>query len=420
LRILFIETSFGVAGSTVSLYSLLRHLDRERFRPYVIVAREDQAHYLRTQLEPGLEIHVASPVDRLGRIPGVGRLGSSPRPFFRFLRRLVAVGDTIVSTLPHVGRLYRFARQRRVDIVHQKNGFDVSGFLVSRLLGVPMVAYQEGDEYPSLLVRRLAPRVDRYMACSAFTGANLARVGVPADRVTVVYPPIDLTDFSDAGLPPIRRADLGIPDDAPCFGILGALQEWKGQNVFLRAARRVMEAIPDARACVLGAEPGDEDAYTRELRELARELGIADRVVFTGFLRNVPGALALLDVVVHASIRPEPFGRVIAEAMLMGKPVVATDAGGAREIVHDGVTGLLVPPGDEAALAHAIVTLFRDPSLARRLASEGQRDAAARFSADAHVRLVEQVYAQVGRGHPRSATDHGQIRSSPTPGGKRS
>jgi glycosyltransferase involved in cell wall biosynthesis len=173
------------------------------------------------------------------------------------------------------------------------------------------------------------------------------------------------------------------------------LLPWKGHTVFLEAAKRVFERIPNARAFVIGAAPHRAKDYEGELRALAQDLGIADRVIFTGFRPNVPDMLELLDVVVHASIAPEPFGRVIAEAMAMKRPIIATLGGGPTEIIDDGRTGFLVPPRDPEALAKRIIMLLEDPALAERIADAGYRDARERFAADVHAKRVQQVYERV-------------------------
>jgi glycosyltransferase involved in cell wall biosynthesis len=186
----------------------------------------------------------------------------------------------------------------------------------------------------------------------------------------------------------VRAADA-------CFGIFGTLLPWKGHRIFLEAARRVMEEVPNARAFVIGEAPERGQAYRDELRRLVNDLGIADRVVFTGFREDVPELMQLLRVIVHASVTPEPFGRVIAEAMAMGKPVVATDAGGPREIIQDGSDGYLVPPEEPEAMARAIIRLLTDSAHAEQVGRRARRTVEARFSAGGHARLVEQIYADV-------------------------
>jgi glycosyltransferase involved in cell wall biosynthesis len=208
---------------------------------------------------------------------------------------------------------------------------------------------------------------------------------------------VDLERFNPGVDARRQREEFGVSADQPCFGIFGTLLEWKGHHVFLEAARRVMDEVPNARAFVIGEAPERGRAYREELDRLVDRLGIGDRVTFAGFREDVPELMQLLRVVVHASVTPEPFGRVIAEAMAMAKPVVATSAGGPLEIVEDGATGYLVGADEPEGMARAIIRLLTDTPRADRFGRRGHETVVARFSAEAHARMVEQVYAEVLR-----------------------
>jgi glycosyltransferase involved in cell wall biosynthesis len=164
-------------------------------------------------------------------------------------------------------------------------------------------------------------------------------------------------------------------DGGPLVGIVGRLEPWKGQDVFLRAAARVVAEHPAAAFAVVGGvTPGKREEYASELRALAGELGLDGRVHFTGHAMDVFPWFDALDVCVHAT-HGEPFGLVLVEAMALGKPLVATALGGPVEIVEEGVSGLLVPPGDDEAMARAISGVLSDAGLAARLAEGGSRRA---------------------------------------------
>src|SRR4029077_5123381 len=137
------------------------------------------------------------------------------------------------------------------------------------------------------------------------------------------------------------------------------------------------------------------DSYLDRLRHLAHELDIAGCVTFLGNCSDIPSVLSALDVLVHCPTAPEPFGRVLAEAMAAGRPVVAARCGGIPEVVIDGVTGFLVPPVDVGAFTVAVVRLLEDPELCRRLGDAGRRRAEARFGIGAHAASVLEVYRAV-------------------------
>jgi glycosyltransferase involved in cell wall biosynthesis len=135
--------------------------------------------------------------------------------------------------------------------------------------------------------------------------------------------------------------------------------------------------------------------YAEGLHRRTGALGLADRVTFLGARTDVPEILASLDVLVHCPTAPEPLGRVLAEAMAVGRPVVAARSGGIPEVVEEGVTGFLVEPGDVAGFASAVVRLLEDPALRERLGSSGRRRAEARFGVEAHVSAVLDAYRAV-------------------------
>jgi glycosyltransferase involved in cell wall biosynthesis len=394
--ILFIENSVGLSGSTVSLCTLLNYLDPDLIEAHIVLSRPEQEMYLLGHIRRPGDLTMIAPRRSLKQSDFVQRTldrfgGRRPR-LHRLVLQVASMLDVVVVTIPYAWRLYQWAKRRKVQLIHQNNGFDLGSLFLSWILRVPLVAYQRGDEWNSRAVRWLARGVRRFIANSETTRKNLISLGIPSGRISVIYPPLDFDTLRIERSSSVTRSTFGVDPAAPCFGILGMLLPWKGHAVFLEAAKRVFERIPNARALVIGAAPHRAKEYEGELRALAQELGIADRVIFTGFRADVPDMLNLLDVVVHASIAPEPFGRVIAEAMAMKRPVIATRAGGPTEIIEDGRTGYLVPPGDAEALAERLITLLTNPSLAGQIAYAGHVEATKRYSADVHAQRVERVY----------------------------
>ena len=197
----------------------------------------------------------------------------------------------------------------------------------------------------------------------ANSDATLATVPRPPSGGAVVVPN------------PVRPLPAGpLREQVERVGMIGRLAPWKGQDVFLEAFARAFPQGP-VRAAIVGAALFGEESYEAELRGLAERLGIADRVEFRGFRSDVGAELERLDVVVHASVVPEPFGQVILEAMAAGVPVAAAAGGGASEIASDRDTALLHPAGDAGALADGMARLASDPALRRHLAAAGRRRA---------------------------------------------
>ncbi len=214
------------------------------------------------------------------------------------------------------------------------------------------------------------------------------RAGGTVDAVDVVYNGISPVDF-DAIAPDAvsaLRASLALTD-GPVLGVFSRLAPWKGQHVLLEA----LSALPPStQVLFVGDALFDGDrAYAQSLRERVRRDNLEGRVHFLGFRADVPALMRLCDVVLHTSVAAEPFGRVIVEGMLAGRPVVASRAGGAPEIIQDGRTGRLVPPNRSDLLAQTVATLLAEPQTRDRLARAGTAHARRFFSLDAMLRGVD-------------------------------
>ena len=200
----------------------------------------------------------------------------------------------------------------------------------------------------------------------------------------VVHPGIPLALF-DRAADPATRTSLNGGTSRPIVLTIARLDRQKGQVYLLQAAAHVAEAV-----FVLIGDGPDRDM----LEAQARELGVSDRVVFMGYRRDIPELLAACDVFVMSSLW-DALPLTILEAMAAGKPVIATDVGGAREAVAHGETGLLIPPADPVALAGAIRIVLGDSRLAHTLGTAGQSRARQKFSVETMARRVTEIYDEL-------------------------
>ncbi|TCV54097.1 glycosyltransferase family 4 protein [Agrobacterium tumefaciens] len=244
-------------------------------------------------------------------------------------------------------------------------------------------AFSATNRRASLAFARLFARL--VAVNSEETGRAFIEAGGEADKVRIVYNGFDpaRAKVYEPGKAARLRAELGLGPQ-PLVGLFGRLSEWKGQHVFLEA----IAAMEGVQAVIVGGALFGQEAYEARIREQASRLGLDDRVRFLGFRSDVPELMAAMDAVAHTSIVAEPFGRVVVEAMMCGRPVVATRGGGVSEIIRDGETGLLVPPGEPSALAAALGRVLSDPALAERLAQKGREDVSQRFSLEETCRSV--------------------------------
>lgn len=240
------------------------------------------------------------------------------------------------------------------------------------------------------LLHRLAARArpDVAVAVSAMV-ADSWRGWVDARRLEVVP-----NGVSADIVTPVPRS--GAPTVVWC----GRLQEWKGTHVFLEVAAAVRREVPDAAFVVVGGSLfGLEPDYPDRLRRQADQLGLTSAIEWVGHVNDARPWLAAADVVVHTSVRPEPFGLVVAEAMMQSRPVVAFRQGGPADIIVDGRTGALTPPGDVDAMAAAVIALLRTPAVSTAWGAAGRTRAMETFTVAEMVRRLESAYDRARTGY---------------------
>ena len=206
--------------------------------------------------------------------------------------------------------------------------------------------------------------------------------------------PVDLAYRSDRFHPGVDsgrvRSELGVEAGSPLVGVIGRLVHDKAQDDFLRAACHVLDRRPDTRFVLAGIGPQEA-----EYRDLARHLGIGDSVHFLGFRNDIPEIIAALTVSVLPSVDCDASSTVLKESLACGVPAVATSIGGAREILRDGETGLVVPPRDPRRMADAILSLLDDPARAREMGRRGSIDVSRRFTPERLTADTIAVYESV-------------------------
>ncbi|MGB9791724.1 MAG: glycosyltransferase [Thermacetogeniaceae bacterium] len=282
--------------------------------------------------------------------------------------------------------LVRLIREGSFDVVHTHASF--AGRLAAALAGAPLIVFTKHtfDPVPAGRgikgwLRGLVNRAtcDAAIAVSEAVRENLIRDGIPPERIEVIPNGVDLEAFRRSGV--AQREWPG----KYLVGVVARLSPEKGHRFFLEAARIIAADVEGVTFVIVGGGP-----LEGELKEYSRELGIGERVVFAGHRHDIPRVLEQLDVLVLPSLY-EAQGLSLVEGMCMGVPCVATAVGGVPEVISDGVSGLLVEPGNPEALAAAVMRILRDPSLASRLGEAAQREAR-RFDARNMAKKVTDLY----------------------------
>jgi len=403
-RVLYVETTRNLGGSLISLYYLLRDLDRDRYQPVVLLPPENP--WLELFRALGCEVIVADPhlpvtppaVVRRIRGSAVSR-GVRRFAWGRWLYHQLGFCLKLVrEILPRAQWLRRLIHERKIDWVHT-NWFvarDRAAIFAAHLAGIPCVCHIRAFEKLNGFDRLLTTRwVDAFIFISHALERDYREQGVRIKRGIVVYNGLDLAEFPENPDRSAVRAELGLSPANKVVGVVGRLEPWKGQHYFIQAVHLVRRRFPDLKALIVGPVEPHAQAYYQELRELVETLGLSQQVIFTGRRDDLPHILGALDLLVHSSADPEPFGRVVIEGMAAGLPVIGMDAGAIPEIIEDGVNGVLVPPRDVEAMAETICALLADPQWARALGHEARQRVAERFTVEQYVTGVERVYEAI-------------------------
>jgi glycosyltransferase involved in cell wall biosynthesis len=314
-----------------------------------------------------------------------------------FLMRCAA---TALPAVGYLQRLRRLLRSSQPDVIHT-NG------LKMHLLGAwarpkgsavlwHLHDYAGRRPFAARLLRRCADRCAAVVANSHSVATDVRQVCGETIAVHPVWNAIDLDRFAPEGPRIDLDAVCGLPavDDVVRVGLVATFARWKGHETFLRALATLPPSLR-VRGYIVGGpvyETAGSQTSLAELRELVRMLGLEGRVGFTGFVQDSSMAMRALDIVVHASTDPEPFGLVIAEAMACRKAVVVSRAGGASELIEPGVNALAFNPGEASELAQRIEELARDAHLRERLGRAGRLLAEQRFHRRRMARELTPIY----------------------------
>jgi glycosyltransferase involved in cell wall biosynthesis len=384
-RVLYLNPTSEVGGAERSLIDLLEHLDRRQYHPIVCFPKEGKFASKLTGM--GIEVKMIplpEGVSQLSRQNGNSRL-----------LRLLA---TPRHLLPTIIETAAFVRSKHIDLI-VTNGIKchVIGSMVSSMTGTKLI-WHVRDFTETGLVRFLLTSMgrffpDRIIANSRAVESIFSKCG----QVVAIHNGIDLARFDlriDGGK---VRSKLGVGEGVQLIGTVGHFAPLKGYEELILAMNEVVRRGFDVKLSLVGdcIYPHSK-AYRERLVTLADSMGLRERIILAGFREDIPELLASFDLFVLPS-RSEGFGRVNLEAMAMGKPVISTNVGGIPEVVVDGVTGILVPPGEPNALSRALMKLLADPSQRESMGREGRRRVEEHFTLQVHVQRIQEIYRDVLR-----------------------
>lgn len=316
----------------------------------------------------------------------------------RIYSELLSVWHLVRFVVPRAVRISRIMKSEMPDIVHVNSAphDGLAGILAARLIGVPCVCHVRSMSNLSIAQKLLSRSVRKYIFISTEVQRHLNQQNIGTKNGEVVFNGVDIDEFQ-ASRADNLRSDLGIAADTFLVGMVGRLDHWKGHDVFIEAVNQLTLAGGKIYALIIGTPQSSprHKKYYDSLMKKVHEKQLDETVHFLGHRDDVPAIMSQLDLHVLASTQPEPFGRVVIEAMAAGTPVVATAAGGVLDIIHDGKNGILVPAGDAQAMAAAISWVEANARDVAAIVERAKMDVSQRFTSKRHANNVSEIYEEL-------------------------
>jgi len=385
-KVLFLENGIGWGGAAICLKLIVAHLQRDKFIP-VIVSSNKSTEY--ADYGKICEWYwIPSRYFNKYALKGYLRMEKQTS------RIIVSLSDYLFNIAPHLFKLLKLTLKIKPDLIHLNNEpvCNLSGVLVAKWLKIPCISHVRGPvEWNSPITRWLYRQVDYFIAVSEWIKRDVLRIGIPAERVETLVDGRDLEEFRKEYEIHELRKEIGLKDGELAVGIVGRINPWKGHKIFINATALLEKELPNCRFYIVGGSAELFLDYEKRLKEYAGSLGLK-RLVFTGQRPDVVRIMKVLDVVVHASEKPDPYPNVVLEAMACGKAVIATNIGGPPEMIEHQKTGILIPPSDPVILAEKIKSLLMDRDLRERLGAKAKEVAFSRYDIKTHTRRIEEIY----------------------------
>lgn len=393
-KILYCEgnTDSSVGGSHFSLFYLVEGLDKSRYDPIVVFHRDNRL--IPMYRAAGLDTRIFSirqPFRFSSKVLSIPVL-SWP---LRVLQGMVNLWRMVL--VPAV-RCALYLRANHVNLVHLNNTIirNHHWMLGATLAGAKCVSHERGiNEHISWFSHLMAKNLTGIICISHAVRDNLVRRGVDKKKLVVVYNALDANRVRVKADSLEVRKRHGIEADGLVIGMVGNIKEWKGQDVVIRAVGHLRGRWPKLRCLLVGDTALEDKYYEDRLRLLVTNLDVDENIIFTGYQSNVADYMNAMDVVIHASITPEPFGRVLLEAMALKKPLIGANAGAVPEIIRHGETGMLSTPGDDQMLADYVAELLQDRSRARVMGENGFLRLLQEFGIMSNVLGTQALYERI-------------------------
>lgn len=365
MKILHVETGMNLYGGALQVHYLLR----------------------------GLADHAG--VENTLVCPEGSAIAETARENVKLLHTVPMRGDLDILFIP---RLFKFIREVKPNIIHlhSRRGADILGGIAARISGTPSILTRRVDNPENRLWTRIKYRFyNRIITISDGIREVLVNEGVPHNKITCVRSAVDISQYQKPCDRSLFTSAFGVAESTITCGVVAQFIDRKGHRYLLEAIPAILSAFPDTHFLLFGKGP-----LEKELRDICRRLGIAEKVTFTGFREDLDNILGCLDILIHPALM-EGLGVSLLQAAAAGVPIVGTRVGGIPEIVLDGVNGLLIPPSDASSITDAVKKIIGNRDLAGQMADAGRKITKDHFSIEAMVEGNLQVYREIMKGKSR-------------------
>jgi glycosyltransferase involved in cell wall biosynthesis len=387
IKIAILDHSPDLGGAEVTLLTLLRNIDRSRFDVTVIVSSDGT--FSKALGASGISVSIV-------HLP-MGLIRLKRGKAFQSLLLLLA---SLFSLQFFILNLCLYLKKNRFQLVLTNTiKSHLYGSVAARLCSIPLIwrfhdILSPSDFSPFLikclaLFGRLFPK--KILAVSKVTRDHLAQSGIDRGKIDVIFNSVDHERLESTGGFKNIRGEYRLENGVRLVGCIGRIIPQKGQKVLLSAIPGVLQRYPDAVFLIVGDAFLKEEAYKKELVEFIEKSGMEKSARLTGFRTDIGNVIQSLDLVIFPSIAPEAFPLSVLEALWLGKPVIASDIGGVKEIIEDGVTGVLVEPNQPEQITDRILSLFDHQEISDRIGQNAKEMVRQEFSLNNYVLCMERA-----------------------------
>lgn len=395
-KILYLEgnTDGTVGGSYYCLYDLVKNINIKKYNP-IVVFRTNNTLIPKFH-ESGIETHIIKKPKAINFKSIFKKSPKSLRVFVTILTPLQKFYNVTYRFILPALKIAFYLRKYRFDLVHLNNSIvrNDDFMFATKIARVKCLTHERGiNTYYPKTARFFGKHLEAIIAISDAVKDNLRIHGINYPNIITIYDCIDTNRMQLTKRSEEIRKIFRIDASSPVIGVVGNIKEWKGQEAVIKAVELIKKKEPKI-VCLLVGAISSENFY-QKLLNLCYKLRLEKNIIFTGFQENVADFMNVVDVVIHSSIEPEPFGIVNLEAMALKKPVVSTNIGAPLEVIVDGKTGLLVTPGDPVALARAVMGLLSDRNMRNRMGKAGYKRLCEEFTLSRNVQRTEALYDKI-------------------------